>query len=83
MVGDCRSPGAIQGKWHDRAGSGDYGFLLTAVDGQTTGGGGTDKFRIKIWDKTSGQIIYDTEIAASDSDTPTSVLGGGSIAIQK
>ena len=27
-----------------------YGFLLTAVDGQVNGGGGMDKFRIKIWD---------------------------------
>ena len=64
-------------------GSGDYGFLLTAVDGQLTGGGGTDKFRIKIWDKTSGQIVYDTEFGTSDSSTPTTILGGGSIAIQK
>jgi hypothetical protein len=64
-------------------GSGDYGFLLTAIDGQTTGGGGTDRFRIKIWDKTSGQIIYDTDIGAADSGTPAAVLGGGSIAIQK
>ncbi len=32
-------------------GAGDYGFMLTAIDGQVNGGGGTDKFRIKIWDK--------------------------------
>ena len=30
-------------------GAGGYGFLLTVTDGQLTGGGGTDKFRIKIW----------------------------------
>ena len=40
-------------------------------------------FRIKIWDKTSGQVIYDTEVGASDSSTPSTALGGGSIAIQK
>jgi hypothetical protein len=31
-------------------GSGNYGFILTAIDGSLNGGG-TDKFRIKIWDK--------------------------------
>lgn len=30
-------------------GAGNFGFLLTAIDGQLNGGGGgTDKFRIKI-----------------------------------
>ena len=33
-------------------GSGDYGFMLTAIDGAVAGGGGTrTRFRIKIWDK--------------------------------
>jgi len=35
-------------------GAGNYGFLLTAIDGQINGGGGTDKFRVKIWDKNNG-----------------------------
>ena len=29
-------------------GSGSYGFMLTAIDGQMNGGGGQDKSRIKI-----------------------------------
>ncbi len=33
-------------------GVGGYGFMLTAIDGQQPGGGGVDKFRIKIWDAT-------------------------------
>ena len=32
-------------------GAGGYDFMLSAVDGQRPGGGGTDKFRIKIWDR--------------------------------
>jgi len=32
-------------------GVGNYGFMLTARDGQVNGGGGVDRFRIKIWDK--------------------------------
>jgi hypothetical protein len=64
-------------------GSGDYGFLLSAVDGSLTGGGGTDKFRIKIWNKTTGAVIYDNNNTLSDTATPTTVLGGGSIVIHR
>ena len=32
-------------------GSGDYAFMLSAIDGQSLGGGGVDRFRIRIWDK--------------------------------
>jgi uncharacterized repeat protein (TIGR01451 family) len=40
-------------------GSGDYHFLLTAVDGKQWDGDGTDKFRIKIWNKSTGEVMYD------------------------
>jgi hypothetical protein len=64
-------------------GSGDFGFLLTAVDGQITGGGGIDKFRIKIWDKANPAVmLYDNLMDAPDDAMPTTVLGGGSINIQ-
>jgi PKD repeat protein len=67
-------------------GSGNYGFLLTAYDGQVGGGGGTDKFRIKIWDKNNGNgVVYDNKMNGSDDiDTadPQSI-GGGSIIIHK
>jgi hypothetical protein len=66
-------------------GAGDYGFMLTAIDGQINGGGGVDKFRIKIWDKSSGVVIYDNKRGASDDiDTADpQALGGGSIVIHK
>jgi hypothetical protein len=38
-------------------GSGDYVFMVTATDGKKSGGC-KDKFRIKIWDKTSGDVVY-------------------------
>ncbi|HEY6209699.1 MAG TPA: InlB B-repeat-containing protein, partial [Gemmatimonadales bacterium] len=63
-------------------GSGNYGFLLSAVDGNLAGGGGSDKFRIKIWDKATGNVVYDNMLGASDTSTPTTVIGGGSIQIQ-
>ena len=65
-------------------GGGNYGFMLTAIDGQINGGGGVDKFRIKIWDKNNGgAIVYDNQLSAPDTDEPSTVLGGGSIVIHK
>ena len=60
---------------------GSFGFLLSAIDGQLNGGGGTDKFRIKIWDKASGSVVYDNQLGAADTSDPTTVIGGGSIVI--
>jgi hypothetical protein len=61
-------------------GAGSYGFLLTAKDGQAPGGGGVDKFRIKIW-AIGGSVVYDNALdAAEDSDASTA-LGSGSIVI--
>ena len=64
-------------------GAGSYGFLLTAIDGQVNGGGGVDKFRIKIWDEATGVIIYDNQMGASDTDDPTTAIAGGSVVIHK
>ena len=62
-------------------GAGNYGFILTAVDGQRPGGGDVDKFRMKITDTTSDLLVYDNMLDAPDSSDPTTVLGGGSIVI--
>jgi PKD repeat protein len=63
-------------------GSGSYGFQLTAIDGQVSGGGGVDKFRIKVWDKTNNDaIVYDNQMGAANDADPTTALGGGSIVI--
>lgn len=64
-------------------GAGDYGFMLTAIDGQINGGGGSDKFRIKIWNKTSGAVVYDNQMGAADDADPSTTLQGGSIVIHR
>jgi len=65
-------------------GAGNYGFMVSAVDGQITGGGGVDKFRIKIWDKDAGDlVVYDNQMDAAEDAEPTTVPGGGSIVIHK
>ncbi len=66
-------------------GAGTYGFLLTAIDGQLNGGGGTDKFRIKIWEKIGGidgDTVYDNQMGQSETGDASTALGGGSIQIK-
>ncbi|MBI4187080.1 MAG: PD40 domain-containing protein [Chloroflexi bacterium] len=62
---------------------GQYGFMLTAIDGEISGGSGVDKFRIKIWDKATGDIVYDNQIGAEDTIDPVTAIAGGSIVIHK
>ena len=66
-------------------GAGSYGFELTAWDGQVSGGGGIDRFRIKIWNHNQGNsVVYDNMLGAPDGFTdPPTALGGGSIVIHK
>jgi len=65
-------------------GSGNYGFMLTATDGQVSGGGGVDTFRIKIWDRDNGDaVVYDNQMGAGDDSDAGTALGGGSIVIHK
>jgi hypothetical protein len=66
-------------------GEGNYGFLLTATDGQQPGGGGDDKFRIKIVDKDTDMIVYDNVPGDSDDidDVKPQVISGGSIVIHR
>src|SRR5207237_1389380 len=58
-------------------GQGSYKFLLTAIDGDINGGGGQDRFRIKIWyyDSNLQQdvVVYDNQI---DSNTEGGLTEG-------
>jgi len=56
-------------------GEGDYAFMLTGVDGRIDGDDDDDKFRIKIWDKETGEMIYN-----NNDDT---ILSGGQIVIHR
>ena len=66
-------------------GAAGYSFLLTATDGQVTGGGGVDKFRIKIWNTATSVMVYDNVLGASDDIDAANpqAIGGGSIVIHK
>lgn len=58
-----------------------YTFLLTAIDGDIAGGGGIDKFRIKIWNTATNAVVYDTQMGDPDSADPTMTLQQGHIMI--
>jgi endonuclease G len=58
-------------------GSGLYGFLVTVNDGSP------DKFRIRVWDTTTMNTVYDN-VPGGDDDIDTAnpqAIGGGSIVI--
>lgn len=64
-------------------GAGEYGFMLSAIDGELASDGETDRFRIKIWDLASGSVIYDNQLGDLDDALPSTMIGGGSIIIHK
>lgn len=64
--------------------AGNFGFQLSATDGVINGGGGTDKFRIKIWDKDNNDVVvYDNQIGTADNADPSTEITGGNIVIHK
>ena len=46
-------------------GDGNYGFMLTVYDNGEPGSG-TDQIRMKIWDRSSGDLVYDNRVGNSD-----------------
>ena len=61
-------------------GEGNYGFMLTAIDAKLRTSTDVDLFRIKIWEISSGNVIYDNQGGFNFND-PTTEIGGGSIVI--
>jgi PKD repeat protein len=48
----------LQGKGQIN-GSGDYTFLVSAIDGNVPGAGGVDRLRVRIWETATGKAVYD------------------------
>jgi hypothetical protein len=52
-----------------------YQFMISAIDGDTKGN--PDLFRIKIWNETTGDVVYDNQMDAElDADPTTAILEG-------
>jgi PKD repeat protein len=74
--GQYKGTGSIAGR------PGVVKFLLTAIDGDIGGGGGVDKFRIKIWDAATSALVYDNQPGQLEDSPAATALGGGSISIK-
>jgi hypothetical protein len=64
-------------------GQGEYGFMLTVMDGKLMPGKADDLVRIWIWDQATGQVIFDSQIGESLLADPTTPIRGGSIVIHQ
>jgi hypothetical protein len=63
--------------------AGSYGILLAGIDGKLDGKKLPDKVRIRIWDRATGAVVYDSQTDAADNAVPTIVLRGGTVNIRK
>lgn len=61
--------------------SGNFGFMVTIYDGSPLTPPQPETFRMKIWDMTSGAIVYDSQMGAPDYAMPNQPLTGGSITV--
>ena len=65
-------------------GSGNFGFMLSAIDEKLTESTDVDVFRIKIWDKDNDdEVIYDNQIGDDEYGDPTTAIANGQIVIHK
>jgi len=62
-------------------GTGDYGFLVSVVDDKV-GRPPVDRFRIKIWDKVTGAVVYGNEFPADEYAVATFPVVQGNIVVK-
>ncbi|HEV8636009.1 MAG TPA: hypothetical protein VG370_17430, partial [Chloroflexota bacterium] len=62
-------------------GQGDYGFQITAIDGQLLVTKEPDRFRIRIWDRATGQVVYDNRRGDDPNGEASTAIDGGNITI--
>ncbi len=56
-----------------------YEFLVSVIDGRNTSA--PDRFRIKVWKTSTGDVLYDNQSGAVDAASATQAIAGGSIVI--
>ncbi|MFC3414448.1 HYR domain-containing protein [Algoriphagus hitonicola] len=60
-----------------------YSFMVSAIDGNLKDPIEADKFRIKIWETSSGKMLYDNQLGSADNEDATTDISGGSIVIHQ
>jgi hypothetical protein len=58
-------------------GAGGYKFLLATISSSFLDDG-ANRMRLKIWNGSTGAVIYDTQMGAPDTADPTTFVGGSS-----
>jgi phosphohistidine swiveling domain-containing protein len=71
-----RGTGTVNGK-------GTYQFLITATDGKLLSRRTTDGFRIKIWNASTGAVIFDNRPGLDDEVNDTQTIRSGDVAIYR
>lgn len=64
-------------------GKGDYRFGLIGVDGKVKGEAHMDRFRLRIWEKANGKLVYDSGLSGPENVPPTTAIPSGSVDIHK
>lgn len=62
---------------------GDYAFGLIGVDDKIRGGANMDRVRLRVWEKGTGKLIYDSGLGGPENVPPTTAIRGGSVDIRK
>ena len=58
--------------------------IVVAGDARNfSAGADVDLFRIKIWDKDTGLVVYDNQMGDEENADPVTAIGGGSIVIHE
>lgn len=63
-------------------GGGGYAFIATLVDGNIRNLEG-DRFRLKVWDKVSGNVVYDSQPGDLNNSAPVNGLLRGNIIVHQ
>ncbi|HUG74504.1 MAG TPA: hypothetical protein VMM81_02380 [Acidimicrobiia bacterium] len=63
-------------------GNSGYSFRVAVLDGDLAGDG-IDRFRLAIWQTTSGTVVYDSQPGDAATAPATTPLGGGEITIHQ
>ena len=74
-VASVRGVGSIEG-------GPPVGFIAIARDGKVAGDK-QNKVRVKIWNRATGAVLFDTEPGVAEDAPPATLLGGGEVKVGK
>ncbi len=74
-------PNAIFAGRGELNGAPNYDFLVSAWDSGSSKA--PDRIRVKIWNRVTGQVIYDTQLGSADNISPQTALASGNIVVKE